>query len=443
MANKNLLGISMRKLLQILSVGSQYKSLYKGMATIAAGGFLAKLVGLAITPLLTRLYTPSDFGVFAIFLSIISIFMPLLTLRYVIAIPLPRTDRAAAHIFVMSAIFLALNSILFVFIFYLSKDWIFNVLSVENLTESWWVVCVGLFIAGICDLLTYWHVRKRNYFSISKVSLLQSLSSSLSKLGLASLTNKSSGLVWGHIIGLFTSSCLFFAELWRLNRSDFKTIRFSRVILMLRRYKDIPVYRIPSHLTLIISQQIPVIFMSTMFGASVAGQFSLAVTVIVTPLALVGHSMGQALVGEAAKLGKKQPTEIYEMAKNVQIKLLFFGAIPFIMLLTYGPELFSFVFGNNWQTAGKFASIMSIYILFQFTSVPLMQLANIIEKQRALFLLNLGRLTLLISVIAISFFSSFSEFYFLILYSVANVIFFIFSSVLIMYLLYKEKLNNN
>ena len=57
---------------------------------------MARAFGLAAIPVLSRLYSPSEFGGFALYTSTVLVLAPLATLRYHVAIALPTGERSAA-----------------------------------------------------------------------------------------------------------------------------------------------------------------------------------------------------------------------------------------------------------------------------------------------------------------------------------------------------------
>ena len=69
------------------------KSTYaKNVLTLMTGTGLAQAIPIAISPILTRIYTPEEFGVFALYMAIASILTVLVTGRYEMAILLPKKD---------------------------------------------------------------------------------------------------------------------------------------------------------------------------------------------------------------------------------------------------------------------------------------------------------------------------------------------------------------
>jgi O-antigen/teichoic acid export membrane protein len=147
----------------------------------------------------------------------------------------------------------------------------------------------------------------------------------------------------------------------------------------------------PAQILLAFSQQSPVVFVATLFDASTAGQFGLAFTVLALPLLLLGGSVGKALYGEAASIGMRHPEQLRRLVKLTQIRLFAFASLPAAVLFFFGPDLFGLAFGQSWRMAGHFASILAVYLLFQFTSAPLMQMLNLLDLQHIFLGLNLIR----------------------------------------------------
>ena len=76
----------------------------KNVITLITGTALAQAVPIAITPILTRLYTPEDFGVFAVYMALSSILVVLVTGRYELAIVVPQKDEDAINIVALSVV---------------------------------------------------------------------------------------------------------------------------------------------------------------------------------------------------------------------------------------------------------------------------------------------------------------------------------------------------
>ena len=75
-----------RRILNKITAGES-GDVFRGMLVLLLGSGVARLIGIGVIPILTRIYTPEEYGVLAVYTSFVAILAPLLTLRYVQAIP--------------------------------------------------------------------------------------------------------------------------------------------------------------------------------------------------------------------------------------------------------------------------------------------------------------------------------------------------------------------
>lgn len=133
------------------------------MITLAMGAGLARIVGIASIPILTRLYSPDDYGVLAVYTSIVTVLVPILTFRYVTAIPLPKTDAMAFNLFVLCAKLIALGTLLIALTLGLFGHTVLGWFSMEELAPYWWLIAIGVMGTASYELFSMWATRKKDY----------------------------------------------------------------------------------------------------------------------------------------------------------------------------------------------------------------------------------------------------------------------------------------
>ena len=74
----------------------------RNVLTLMTGTSIAQAIPIAISPILTRIYTPEDFGVFALYMAIATVVSVIATGRYETAIMLPKKDSEAINLFIVS-----------------------------------------------------------------------------------------------------------------------------------------------------------------------------------------------------------------------------------------------------------------------------------------------------------------------------------------------------
>lgn len=420
------------KKLRNKAFGGSASNVFKGMKTLAIGSGAAKIIGIAAIPVLTRLYSPEDFGVLAIFTAITTMLAPVITLRYVLALPLPRHDGLAFNLLMLSVGLMLVICFFVNILLWKFGEFILPIFSMEVLIPFWWLISLGLLATVSYEMLSLWATRKRNYRAISRTKIWQSVLGSSTKIVLGVVGLNPLGILIGQILKQGGGV----GSLFRIFNEDFKRnwryLRWSRVRKLAWLYRGFPVYRVPSQLLLVFTQQAPMLFSAIVFNAEVTGQLSLALMVLVLPLNLIGSSVGKALYAESASLGIKQAKKIYQIAKDVQKKLLIISIPIGIFLFIFGEIIFKLAFGAAWEQAGEFVSILSFYVVFQFTSSPLMQLMNILSNQSAFLLINIVRATLVAITFYLAYMFKLSPWEFVVSYSVLMTGFYIYMSFYIM-----------
>ena len=87
-------------------------SIFRNMAILSSGTIVGKVIGIFTVPIITRIYLPDHFGVLSIFTALVALLVPFGTLRYTMAIPLPKNDGLVANLVVLCGLFLFIVSTL-------------------------------------------------------------------------------------------------------------------------------------------------------------------------------------------------------------------------------------------------------------------------------------------------------------------------------------------
>jgi O-antigen/teichoic acid export membrane protein len=391
-------------------------SIYRNILVLVSGSILARLIGILSIPIITRLYSPSDMGVLTTFISITGILVAFTSLRYIVVIPLPRTQTYALNASVLCFIILSVvSSILFIITLFFHQ-FIFDLLNLSVLNKYWYLLSVSVFLFGLVEILNAWAVRHKKFKLMSRVNVFQSFIGASGKIFFGLFNINFLGLLVGQILvqagSVLTLLKFYFSEF------DLKKIKFKKILFIVNFYSDIPKFRLPSQVLLSLCVNMPILFFSSFFGVEVTGQIGLAMMVLNLPISLIGQTIGQAFYGEIASIGKKKPHQIKRISEDVLKKLIFFSLVPFIILLIFGEDLFKFVFGPVWSDAGLYARIMSLYLITNLVSSPLVNILNVYSRNSLYLWLNLTRFILLIGIFSISLLFEYSIVNVLILYSI-------------------------
>lgn len=366
-------------------------NVFKGMFTLAKGAIIARIIGMASIPLLTRIYSPEDFGVLAMYMALVAIIAPTLTLRYVQAIPLPKTDVIAINLFSVCLKLIFWGTLIVALVLSLFAEEILVQFDMQSLAVYWPIIVVGVWGCSLYELFSLWATRKKQYKVLSSTQVTQSLMGNSAKILLGLLLVKPAGLLVGQFLAQSGGVASFVKHSWKDFRRLKIKINSKKERFVAQYYRGFPYYRLPSQFLMLLSMQAPVLMMAYLYDKNMTGQLSLAMTALSLPAGLIGAAVAKAYYAEIAALGKNNIAQIRKITIDVQKKLLFIGLPMMLVVILLAEPMFMVVFGGEWVMAGKFAAIMSPFILLQFTSAPLMQVINVVGSQLVFLFINLVR----------------------------------------------------
>lgn len=378
--------------------GGPAGQVFRGMATLVLGASAARAAGIVAIPALTRLYGPADFGVLAIFTALVTILAPLLTLRYAMALPLPRTDAMAMNVLALSAGLMAALSVLATALIWAFGPALLGLVSMEALAPWWWLIALGLVLSGLYELLSCWATRRRAYGVIARASALQGLLGAGVKVGLGLFGLKPLGLLLGQVITLGGGNGAFLRAFWGELRAGRRAVTLRRIGIAARRYRAFPIYRLPSQFLLIFSMQAPALFTAALYGAETAGQLGLALMALALPVSLIAQSAGNAYYAEISAIGPRDPAAIRAITRNLLLRMAALALAPAAAIGLLGEPIFTLFFGADWAMAGQLAAILSIYLFFNFISNPVQHVFAVLDENRIYLYLSIQRTILLLGV---------------------------------------------
>lgn len=371
--------------------GDSASGVFRGMATLALGSTVAKIIAFLAIPVLTRIYTPEDYGVLSVFNALVFMLIPLVTLYYVMAIPLPRHRGLAMNLLVISVLFTLVFSALISALFLFWGERILAVFSMAALAPHAWLIGIALLGTSGFEITTLWATRRRTYGAIARASVLQSIAGTLAKLILGLAGVRPLGLLVGQVISQSAGMGALFRQFRQEFRDNWRYVSLRRLQLTARLYWQFPVYRLPSQLLLVFSLQAPLLLVAMIYPPETTGQLGLTLMALAIPMALIGDNMGKAYYAEISALGRRRPAEIRALTCSVLWSLTILSVLPVGLLMWLGEPVFAQVFGENWAAAGRYASILSLFLMSQFVTSPVMRLFSVFGMERMFLLINIQR----------------------------------------------------
>jgi len=368
----------------------------RSVTLLAGGTALGQAVTVLVSPILTRLYTPEDFGVFGVYASILGIVTVVASLRYEYAVPLPEDDETAANILALCFALLSGMTTLSWFVIHNLGGQIVTWANVPGLKPYLWLIPLGMLGAGTYQILNYWAVRKRDFSRIARTRLSRGVARATLQVGVGFAHSGPLGLLLGQLAGETAGSISLGLAAWRKDRAAFKAVSLQGIRRAGARYKRFPLLSSWADLLEALGLQVPQVLFAAFYGAQVAGWFALGQRVIAAPLNIVVDAVAQVYFGEAARLPKDDPKAMRRLFLKLTGRLALTGGLPVAMICTSAPWFFAIVFGPGWEMAGRYVQIMGVMFAVRFAIVPLFHTLNVLERQDLYFLWESIRLVLVV-----------------------------------------------
>lgn len=354
----------------------------------------AQLLMVLASPLLTRLYTPDDFGLLAVYAGLLGVLAVIASLRYELAIPLPESDQDAASVVILSLVAVLGVTLLAALVVFVAGRPIAAALGVPRLADVFWLLPFGVLLRGGYKVFNYWAIRTKQFPIIARTRIRQALAT----LAIQLLGAKAGGvsLLAGQAGGQGVGSITLARA--ALQRPELRRWRWRDVWHSAKRYRDFPLYSSWGGFFNSAGQQLPPLLFAALFSASAAGLYALAHRVLAMPMSIVGQAVGNVFFSNAAEAYREG--RLGPLVSIVHEKLAHIAMPPALVLIVAGPALFSLVFGEQWRIAGEFSRWMAPWLYMVFITSPLSTLFSVMEKQVQGALFNLG--LLLVRVVAIA-----------------------------------------
>jgi O-antigen/teichoic acid export membrane protein len=386
--------------------------LFGSAGLLISGTFLAQVILVVSSPILLRLYSPSDVGSLAAIMGLLSVVTVISSCRYELAIPLAEHDDEAAALVVLSLSILTVTSFFtWITVFVFGRD-IGSMAGAAWLGSEHWLIPLGLLATGLYSIFNYWCVRKKQFAAIARATAVTAVATTLTQLLLHKFgfVGLLTGQVTGQIAGVvaLVSRTQIWPILARSNR--------AQILWQAKRHRNFPVYSTWEGLVNTASHQVAPIGLAFAFGSGAAGVFAIAHRFLGIPASLVGLAVGNVFFASVAKQSK---TGIRSEFTRTAAHLSLLGMPAITLLAVAAPPAIRLLFGAEWEEVGRLAGWMAPWFYLQLISSPMSLLFSATERQKEGMIWQLQLLLLRLAAIGIGAGSG-SAFYTVIWFSLAS-----------------------
>lgn len=328
--------------------------------SIAAANLVSQCCLLAATPLLSRLFLPSDFGLAALFLSVLQVIASFSTWRFDRSVP-NTGSRLAASMVVMCGFF-SLNLICL-----LTLSWVYLELNhfsmwkeIGDIGPLLYLLPVAILFTGLLQLGNAWFARETVMRAVGVSVIVYTVSYLIVALLSGWLNMGYAGLI---VAAVFALSFRFLAMLKYISIDGlWRRFSLKKVFTVFKKYRWLS--SISSVVTLVnaLSLSAPVFLLSMNYSVADVGIFALVFRILGTPLGILTKALSLSFWSEAADLIRQKK---YRNLQRIYLKvsaLLFCVAVVVSVLSFFAAQLIEPLLGENWQGAGAVTIALIPYL---------------------------------------------------------------------------------
>lgn len=376
----------------------------KNVLTLMTGTASAQVLQLLAMIFVGRLFTPVEFGVYALVMAAVNAIVPIAGGRYELAIVLPDKDNDARQLIRLSTWINAGVSVATIAAMLVFSPWLAHQMTNQNQahaaqTESslrFWLYFVGpmVFLVAQLGIMSYWLTRTKNFRQIAQNKIHQSVSVSTLQVGTGVISMGVSGLVIATIAG-YTASL---TNLLRKTKGQYRLdgpAASKRELA--RRYWKMPALNGPNALVDSVRLNGIIALVGARFSSGPAGQFSMAWRLLQAPMGLINAAVAQVFFQRLAKVKRGQMTGI---VGNAMVRSALIGIVPFTLIWLLGPWILPFILGGNWHLAGEIARLLVPWLYLNFITSPVSTVFVTVHRQFTVLMFSIPYMAVPLSILA-------------------------------------------
>jgi O-antigen/teichoic acid export membrane protein len=367
----------------------------QSVSILVGGTAMAQAIAVVASPVLTRVYRPSDFGALQVFISLTGFVMVIAAGRYEFALLLPEEEQSSFDLLGVAIACVCLSTAMTATVVAVVHwhPWMLPA-GVLVLKGYLWLLPVSVFGGGLYQALSYRAMRQNAYRQIAVTKLTQVAAMVAVQLAAGLVIRGPMGLLTGDAVGRITGSGRFLRALWRNHVVQVRGIRVPRMVRLAVHYRDYPLVSTWGGLLNASGLALPALFLAACYGAQYTGWFALVNRVLGVPTALIGASIAQVYTSQAATLSRTDPQRLLYIFLETTRRMLYLGLVPCALFTLFAPWIFQTIFGRVWREAGEYARYLAFMCYAGFINSPVTLTLSVLQRQRTQFVWDAGKLAL-------------------------------------------------
>jgi len=360
----------------------------KNILTALSGTAAAQIIPFLLLPVLTRIYSPEELGLIAIYVSITIMLSTGITGRYERAIILPDSNKRAFHVLLVSLIFTAVFSSLIAVVIVFSDNLIAKALNNQKIEQYLLYISLSVFLNGLMQSFIFTLNRYKQYKRVALSRSLIAIIGTGTSLILGFFQFGATGLLIAYIASQIIATtylCYFASPYFKPYKNS---MSYSNLIAAAQKYSNFPKFDLLNSFVYSLSRQIVIFFFSAFYSNVVIGLYILTERVLLTPFNLFILSFQEVFYQKLSVLYNREKAAFRKNIVNAIYQLVKIITLPFLVLVFTSKYFITLVFGGQWIESYKYIFLISPYIYFTLITSPTGDVLKIINSQHISLILN-------------------------------------------------------
>ncbi|UTH13597.1 lipopolysaccharide biosynthesis protein [Macrococcus equipercicus] len=333
---------------------------------------ISQIILIITVPLISRLYSPTEFGIFTIFTNVATIIIPIINARYDLLIINAKSEDMANKLSQIS-FYISLIIIIILAPIGLVFSILYNAFFRELL-----ILIILLVFVSLTNIFTSYLNLNRKYKLVSLINVTRSFFMVLIQIVFGFYHLGAIGLIIGFSASYLAGITIGYKEFkmhfkFNGNKQDLKDIFFENI----NQLK----YSTPSLIINSFSFSIIVFVIGLIYTKHDVGIYGMALRVLAVPVVVAGLGLSKIFMQNANNVYNKDRS-FRKLLIEYTLLLSFLGMSVYIPILLWGKQIIIILLGDQWGDASKLFLPLSILCFIRLIVSTVSLSSVVIGKQK-------------------------------------------------------------
>ena len=344
------------------------------------GTVLSQIVGVLGSLYLAKLYGTTAYGIFGVFISVVSIFSIINTLQLEKNIITSKTISKSANWYNFLILITPIISVILIVILFILSE--YNILTSINQSLLIWFLVGTIGVSYFIINESLFIFRKR-FKLLSNTKVFLTLANVTFQVLLYS-KYKIHGLIYGYVISQLLIVFFFYTK----NVKFIKPFNTSLIKSDLKANNTIIKYLLPGTTINAFAIHLMPILLLAFFDEKQAGVYFFTTKLLTAPLFLISSSVSQVYFQKTTELLQNKKSELLKMTQKIVRSNLLLMFVILLIINSIGMYLLEMYLGASWKNLRLFTLVLSFLILARTSFNPISSLIIVLNKNHVSLVFN-------------------------------------------------------